>query len=292
MQKLKYSVLDKMILNKCTSAEVNFICHIAKYQKDDGTVQGVYYKKICEELDCADQTFYDVMKSLEKKKIIKRVKASYYDWDIVILDNDFTEAIKRKFSEEEDRYINLNHDIFYKKEFMGLKAGEKLLAMKFLIICFSGKGSYNLGLKKFYKDYMKLFGVTKRALQNYLKNLKIFFSIGVKDKQYWITPLVSVYKKIGNKRTDDSIYNPHFGEVICRRVKIKFTKKTLKDTVDLLSQYRSIFLDQVETVVHKAILRSIEKANIGIRTSKWIRELQPKLVHKMIQEEINELITE
>lgn len=288
MQKLKYSIIDKMIEKGCTSAEVNFICHIAKYQDDTGFIQGVYYKEICSDLNCADQTFYNLMNSLEAKGIIKKIKASYWDYNIVILGNDFTEAIKRNFKGKDDKYINLNHEIFYNKDFYRLKAGEKLLAMKFLVICLSGRGSYNKSVKEFFEKYKDIFNVTKRVIQNYLTTLKKFFSIGVKDKQYWITPKKGVYKAFLSERTDDVVFNKHFGKVTCRREKVKYTEKKLEDTLYLLWQYKSYVEDteNIYELLRNAVVESLKKANKGIREVKWNRELEPKLVHTLFRKEM------
>lgn len=287
MQKLKLIVLDKMIEKKCTNAEVDFILYISRFQNNQGIIKGVYYKEIAKELEISYQKFYDLKESLIAKDIIRVTKESYSDWNIKILDNDFTYPESYK-----EGYINTNHDIFYKREFFNMKAGEKLLAMQFMKISFSGRGSYNIGVNNFYEKYTKLFDVTKRVIQNYMTALKAFFSIGVKERQYWITPLSKVYRSNGAtyNRAEVDTYNKHIGQVICRREKIEYTKQTLQDTVDLLKQYSKTLLDRAEEVLCNAVKKSIAKANESIRNKyKWKRVLQPKLVHKMLQEEIYDL---
>jgi hypothetical protein len=261
-------------------AEIDFIIFISRYQNEFGIIKGVYYKEVCKELEVSYQTFYDIKNSLISKNIIKAVKGSYTDWDIQIIDNDCSDP-----ESFEEGYINTNHDIFYNKDFFSLKVGEKLLAMEFIKIASAGvRGSYNIGVKKFYEKYMDMFKVTKRVMQNYLHSLKRFFSIGIKEKQYWITPLAKVYRSFGSKRTEVDNYNKHLGETICRRERVKFTEQTLKDTVDLLKQYRNNLLDQAEEILQKAVRQSIEKANDNIKNqSKWTRLLQPKLVHKVLK---------
>jgi len=283
MQKIKYEILDK-IINIVTNSEIDFILYISRFQNDKGIVRGVYYKEICKQLDISYQKFYDLKKSLVEKNIIRTFKGNYTDWDIQILDNDFSYSDSYK-----EGYINTNHDIFYKKEFFSMKAGEKLLAMQFMKITFSGRGSYNIGVENFYDKYTKLFKVTKRVIQNYMTTLKNFFSIGVKNHEYWITPLAKIYRSNGASynRTEVDTYNNHVGETICRREKIKFTTTTLKDTVNLLKQYKKQLQDKAEEILYVAMKKSIEKANETIRNPyNWDRELQPKLVHKLLQEEI------
>ncbi len=89
---------------------------------------------------------------------------------ILILDNDFT-------SEEgiSEAYISTGHDLFHSQGFYALKANEKLLAMYILKITGANRGKYCVGVIKLYHIFTKMLGVTKRAIQNYLKNLKKFF---------------------------------------------------------------------------------------------------------------------
>ena len=280
MQKLKVCVLDSMFEKKLTKAEIDFIILISRYQNDRGIVEGVYYKEICSVLEISNQSFYDIKRALIEKNIIQAVKGSYTDWNIQIVNNDCSDPESFK-----DNYINTNHDMFYTKEFFSMKAGEKLLAMQFMKIAQAGRGSYNIGVSKFYDKYTQLLGITKRVLQNYMSSLKEFFSIGIKNKQYWITPLAKVFRKYGSGRTEVKNYNKHVGETICRREKVNYNEHTLEDTVDLLKQYRNILLDKAEAILHKAVKLSLEKANENVKNPyKWKRVLQPKLVHRILKD--------
>lgn len=281
MQKLKLKVLNKMIINKLTSSEIDFLIYISHYQDDKGHVRGVYYKESCSELGISYQKFYDIKESLIKKNMIQVEKEFYSDWNVQILDNDF--SYPESF---QDGYINTNHSIFHSEDFFNLKAGEKLLSMQFLKISYAGRGSYNISTDKFYKKYTVLLGVTKRVIQNYMTSLRKFFSIGIKEGLFWITPLAKVYKK-NNTPSDAAILQEHIGEIICRREKIQFTNQTFKDTVNLMKQYGNTLMDQTVDVFFTAVKRSITKANEHINNKyKWTRILQPKLVHKILREEI------
>lgn len=287
MQKLRYNVIEKLIANNVTSSEIDFLLYVSRYQNEKGIAKGIYYRDLCKTLGVSFQTFYDLKASLCVKGIIKAEKNSYYDWDITILDNDCTDP-----ASYQEGYINTNHDIFYNPTFFTMKSGAKILAMIFLKISFSGRGSYNIGVSKFYDKYTKLLGVTKRIVQNYMQLLKSFFSIGIKEKQYWITPLAKVYRSNG-ARTEANNYRNHLGNVICRRGKIKqYTNAALKDTVDLLKQYTGSVNGQsglLEELLVNAVRKSVERANEGVKnTTKWIRELKPKLVHKCLLDELRE----
>lgn len=278
MQKLKLSVIDNMIASKLTSAEVNFILVVSRYQDETGRVIGVYYKDICKELDISYQKFYDIKNSLVEKGIISASKESYTDWDITICNNDFTN------SDFKEGYINTNHKIFFDKNFYLLKANEKLLAMQFLKISYAGRGEVMIGIEKFYKKYTELLGVTKRVIQNYMTSLREFFSIGVKDHIYWIRPLIKVYRDLGSK-SEDERYREHVGITLARREKLNHTKKTLKDTIDLIKQYRNTLKDKAVEYLNNAIKMSLDKINEHVSNKyKWDRTLQPKLVHKLLRQ--------
>lgn len=281
MQKLKLSVIDNMITSKLTSAEVNFILVVSRYQDETGKVIGVYYKDICKELDISYQKFYDIKNSLVNKGIIRASKESYTDWDITICNNNFSNPESYK-----EGYINTNHKIFFDKNFFTLKAGEKLLAMQFLKISYAGRGEVMIGVDKFYKKYTKLLGVSKRVVQNYMTSLRTFFSVGVKDHIYWIRPLVKVYRDLGSK-SEDERYRGHIGETLARREKLDHTMTTLQQTVDLIKQYRDNLKDKAIEYLDRAIKMSLEKANEHVRNKyKWNRTLQPKLVHKILRHDI------
>ena len=104
------------------------------------------------------------------------------DYDIIILDNDFSYP-----SSYQEGYVNLNRKVFSSPGFKKLRAKEKALLLLLLQRTHENRSSYQIGTKKFYEKYMALLGVTKHVLRGYLHSLKKFFSIGVKDGKYFIT---------------------------------------------------------------------------------------------------------
>lgn len=281
MQKIKDKIIDKMIESKLTSLEVDFLLCISHFQNDKGEVVGVYYKEICSKLDMSIQGFYDVLRSLQNKGLIEIKKGSYYDWDILIVGNDF---LAGNYGEG---YLGTQHAIFADKEFMDLKANEKLLALKLMRITQSNRGRYNIGVQNFKEKYKDMFGVTERVLVGYLKALKAFFSIGVKDGQYWMQPLKRIFlEEKMNMPTDKSILNKHLGKVICRRTKaVGEQQDNFNDTVGLLEQYKNRFID-VFAALTNAVQKSLEKMNEHIhKKSEWDRGLQPKLINKIMSKE-------
>ncbi len=276
LQKLKNSVLDKLLQSHLTKAELDFLIELSHYQDNLGKVHGVYYRSMCKVTGMSYQTFYVTMLSLADKGVICYEKAYYGDWDITILDNDFSypEAVK-------EGYISTGHDIFYDEAFKELKANEKLLAMQFLKIGGAGK-RYHIGVELFYEKYAELLRVAKRTIQVYLGRLKAFFSIGIKDKMYWITPLQKVFKDRAPK--DIQNFAAHLGRVALRRNKAVYTEESLRDTLELVKQYAQSFKEETAKIFLGAVAGSIAKTNETVRDKrKWDRNLKPKFIHKLMR---------
>ena len=59
-----------MIEKKLTSKEIDFLLYISRFQDNNGRVDGVYYKEICQRMHMSNQGFYDVKRSLTEKGLI------------------------------------------------------------------------------------------------------------------------------------------------------------------------------------------------------------------------------
>lgn len=273
--------MAEMIAAGVTSKEFDFLIYVSRFQGEDGKVDGIYYKEVCENMNISHQGFYDIKNSLEKKGIIKSEKNSRIDHDITILGNSFENT--ENFQES---YINTNHNIFQEEDFFQLKAGTKLLAMEMMKLSYAGKGKAVIGKEKFYEKYCRLFRVKKRVMRIYLMQLKKFFSVGLKDGKYYITPLVKVYRKPGTK-TETERYAEHRIKTIGRRNRMDISdKKAVRDTAILAGQYRNAALQagmDIWNVIREAISRSLDKLNESYHTYK-IRMFKPKLIHKLIIE--------
>lgn len=277
MQKIKNSILDRMMTSKLTSKEIDFLIYISRFQNDDGRVSGIHYKEVCNQMKMSYQRFYDVKNSLIKKGFISAEKSNRIDHDITILGNKYENV-----ENITEGYVNTNHNMFYHEAFFKLKAGAKILAMELLRMSYAGKGEFHIGTTNFYVKYTRLFGVTKRVMRTYLMSLKeVFFSIGIVDGQYYIRPKKIVYKQHGAKSENDNLAE-HNVDVICRRNKIKdYTDKAYKDVLTIVRQYKreveNIGKDIYE-LLKVAVEKSLEKLNI--------RTLKPKLIHMMLKEEM------
>lgn len=282
MQKIKYCVLDKLLRADLSRAEMDFILHISHYQDDYGCVSGIYYRDICNALQISYQTFYDVLHSLQVKEIIAVTKAYYGDWDVTILDNSFQDGITG--------YVSTGDDLFLDPEFQKCGPQEKLLALEFLKIAKnpSNGGKYKIGKEKLYEKYCKLFSVTKHVFLRYLHRLRKFFSMIVTEGIYYIRPGKN-YREKNKGRTDAELLREHVKCFVLRRNRATYTEEEGKDAARLLTQYAGTVPDGrlLIRLFSEAVLESIRIRNAGIRNRyKWNRRLNPKFVHKILQEKI------
>lgn len=285
MQKIKNIIVERMIEKNCTANEIAFLLYISMFQDIAGRVTGVHYKDVCNAIDISIQGYYDVKESLERKGFIKCKKCDYSDCDITIIGNAYT---GEKYNRE--GYINTNHNIFFCKEFHELKANAKLLAMKLMIITSSGKGYFEIGVKKFYDKetgYQKRFGVSRRVMRSYLMSLKTLFSIGIKDGKYYIEPKKIIYRRKGTKEEVER-FREKGTEVVLRRNRIKEPGAGEKEIYNLIKQYENTADKEKKQLVHlldRAVKKSLEIINKGQQWLKY-KIINMKLIHKLLREEL------
>lgn len=288
MQKLSYAVLDKLIEKHVTSAEIDILLYISRYQNNQGVAKGMYYKTICEDIGIAYQTFYDAKEGLIEKGIISVKKKHYLDCDITILDNDFTDPSVYKKG-----YINTNRELFVCSQFRMMKAKAKLLAMDIMKNNLTAKRSYHKETRDFIEDNKKLFQICERTLRQYIKELRLLFSIGVKDKKYWFT--IRDFAKKKQKTSEAAKYRQNSIDVAIRRNRIqeeKVRKEDVRELHKLMEQYdKEISMKEKTDSSYKFSLsvlveKSIKVINAGKAKKNWKRKLKPKLIHRILRKEL------
>lgn len=286
MGKIKNFIVEKMIKLKLTSKEIDFMLFIFPLQDNEGNVYGLYYKNLCKRMHMSYQGFYNVMKSLEKKGMIKCNKGNYFDHDIKILENTF-----RNHAERSEGYVPANYNLFYEEEFYKLKAGAKLLALYLLKICGAGKKGYHeISTEKFYAEYPKKFGdVSERVMRTYLMQLKPFFSIGIKNGKYYMRPRVEIFKR---DRVQRESFTEHTVDSIYRRNRVSKVNPTeIKEVGSLIWQYEGVAakfgknLTDVTEALRTAAEKCIEIKNEGLGKIKK-RILDVKLIHTLLRTEL------
>ena len=275
--RIKYSLIEK--LKNLTSTEMDLFLYVAKYQRLNGFVAGVHNQDVCRATGMCKQSFYTAMRGLERKGIVKISRTSDIDYDLLILDNDFTgkEAFKAGRCKG---YIDLSRSIFHKKQFKQLKAKEKWLLLYFLHCTHDNSSSYRIGTGNFYKKFCAMLGVSKRMVRSYLHSLRAFFSVGIVKGIYYITYKRSVFnQKQGEQEKQEHEF---FASALLRRNKIrKYNQEALAETAKLIKQYRGIAHDSgynIFDVLEKAVRESIPD-----ESKPKDRKLSYKYIHKLVR---------
>lgn len=163
--------------------------------------------------------------------------------------------------------------------FRALKAHEKFLLLDFLKITHENSSSYQVGTKHFFEKYTGLLGVTSRVIRGYLQRLRKFFSVGIKNRKYFITYMHSAF---GERfpRSEELQFFAHCIRRECRRSKISYDEKSVQDTAGLISQYRALKNDTqgMRELLYASILKSEQKKHKKERT------LDARYVHKCVKQ--------
>lgn len=228
MYKLKNAIIDKMISNKLSSKEIDFVLYVAAFQDDTGRIESVYYKDVCSAINVSIQKFYDILNSLSEKGMISYEKIHRADVCVKILDNDFSDVAYR------EGYLKVIGTDFQNDKFQSLKAGSKLLYL-YMQRFVSGK---HMLVKNFYDEYCRLFSVKSKSLQRYLRELK---------KNYFLF--------ISKKRNKALNY-----EMTMKNSTVLLNKKT-----HMVPTERDCYLENIKRLVHRNFGKYLPEGREGER---------------------------
>lgn len=207
--------MEHIVKLRNTSKElVDFVLHSTRLQDRTGKCYAVYYKDTVEELGVCNQTFYNNMRQAEELGIIKiywdEIKTNQDDWDYRFIDNDI------QFSDSGEasmRYLNTNVDFLYTNEFKELRLNEKILALFLLAL-----KDLRVGKEKIltFKKLLEYAGIKHISLlMVYLKNLRKFFKIVIKDGYIIIELLPGM---LMNEHSANNLHAKHLiHNIICRK---------------------------------------------------------------------------
>jgi len=264
MHKIRKSVIDKIIGNKCTGAEIRFLLHIMQFQSNNGVVRHVKCKDICFAISISKQSFYNILRSLVKKNIIVATKQSFGEYSIKIINNAFVEY--KDFGKDKG-YITTQYEFLNDSSFHNLKLNAKRLALKMMRVLY--RLDTDKTFKVSYKVMLNWLSIkNKRILLGYLSVLEPYFVI------YYNTDFCTFRLRKVNpiahyrvKNTEMYKYLHYRFSHICRKHKIAYTSSDLTDFILLFRQYPS---------KHKRLFFAF------ISTTKKIRLIQPALIHSII----------
>lgn len=228
--KLKYGMLKN--LKNLTSKELDLLLFIARFQDEKGNVESIYYKDACRELKMCKQSFYNALSGLERKGIVRYMRTPESDYNIKILNNDFSQGKE----DYQKGYIMLNRRVFRSKSFQELKAREKYLLIRLMQETHLCRGMYKIGRKKFCDKYKEELGVSARMIRRYLHSLKEFFTVRLVKGIYRISYIADKFAK----RTESTLRQTreHLAAKILRQAGYKRQWRShVIELADLIQQY-------------------------------------------------------
>lgn len=269
MYKLKNTYIDEMIRNSLSGSEVDFILYIARYQNEDGCVESVYYKDVCEHIGISIQKYYDILRSLEDKQLIRCEKKNPSDTAVTLIGNSFKDITY--IQGKTPGYLNVIKNEFASKLFRKMKAGAKLFylySQRFL----SGK---HMLLENFYAEFCRLFNVARKTLQRYiheLKENKLLFISKKRNKTYnyemTFRPSTVLYSKNTLLPNENSLYVENIADMIARNFKTalpesadgeKGIRRILHQIAGLATQKRAGDYDDFASLIVLAIKGSLKQ---------------------------------
>lgn len=290
MQRIKLDVFQSLFNKNLTGKEIDFLIILSFYQDKRGVVQGMHYKKMMDEAGMSAQSFYDCKSSLMEKGVIQAVGV-HNDYDITLVGNDFTIYNDEDYKNGRVKYLSTNCRLFRDCNFRCLKPKQKLLVMALYQIQSAGAPngvqSYRIGREKFFQKYTQLLEISRRTLQKYLKMLKLYFSIGLKEGIYYFTIHKNFTKRAETSRTEKEVAMGQILEAACRRNKVNNPDpKERKEILQTLS-YREKDLLKYFVDVSGIIRQMVAVINAAVlNPRKWKRRLKSSLFTKLFNESI------
>lgn len=268
MQRIKLELFKTFFEKNLTGNEIDFLIALTYVQDNRGVARGVFYRDMMAVTGMSTQAFYDCKRSLETKGVIS-VQRKEQDYDITLIGNDFSGYTEEDYQLGNVKYIRTNMKLFRDINWNKLKPAQKLLVMDLVNInTASSMRTYRITRKKFIEKYTELLQVTGRTLQKYMKFLKLYFYVGLKEGMYYITLRKQFSSSI--TRTESDEVNRHLLNTACRRNRIKEQdEKEAADILAVISRYRKEIQNSFCDVID-IFEQMIEVMNASIpRRSKW-----------------------
>jgi len=285
MTKLGLHILEKMMSfdkkgkSLFTKTEVLFLIWLSRLQDDDGSVFGVHYKNASRDLGICFQSFYDVIKSLEKKGVIETDwygKHGY--WNFRILDNDYSSG---NYSEKP--YLNTNHLILHRPEFYNLSLNQIVIVLNIIkIMNFGSRNSKNNNISLRLETLMRWTGKSRRSVLKMIKgmsSIKHFLSFDVEGDNVFI-PLGFNKFRLNElhpaKESDIKTFHAIKHTLHRMRNKSLLNNEDLKKMVDdiciLMRQYKIKTFEAISGFVHDTLI--------------GCGHLSPRYLHSLIRENV------
>lgn len=272
--KLSKQFIERMILQKCSKQEINFIVLVAQWQNEFGTIHNLHYKNIIDILKIVPKTYFHIINNLEKKGIISIEDSDTYGFrHITLLENDFSDKSYNK------SYLNINREFFYTNNFFDLKATEKYVLFKILLRSREDGRSVNIS-ETTIAQYARINNKNRRlitsiihALESFkIKNLNVFKAtqhIGkTKDKIFSFILNVNKRRRKDNLHilTENEVRQTHMFKAYCRKNRVPATDKDIKDLIQMDNEYKkysSVYIETVKELINQYRVKAQREGSIG-----------------------------
>lgn len=309
MLKIRDNIIQKFYKSDLTTTEQLIYKALISICDENGIVKENYYKEIIEMVNCSIAQYYRVIKNLEEKRFIDKLKNKK---DILIIGNDLSENIR--FGKYTD-FCDLNLEIFESEKYKKLKAGSRRLLEYFLFRILKCKDktkikeqlkNYNSLKYKYKKNSIHTFNLIKKEVFNgkltlrmfktYLKELvdnkfiSIGYGIDINKKKYDIVTILASELKVptieimasGKKSTKQrNSKHKHFVHILkfyLKRYKISSDNFNINNVADLFIQYGKKAKEQ-----RKNIYQVIKTAISNYSCNNSAETLDSRIIHSLVK---------
>lgn len=238
--KLKREVIDKMIENKCSKKEIDFILLIAQWQQENGVIYNVHFSNIIKELDIHQKTFYDLLDRLEKKNIITCEKCRVGYYHIAILDNDFSNGPYKDIT-----YININRPFLFGEQFRSFKASVKLVILNLIL---NGLYKNKVIEKKYSKKSLAKYANISHfnndlineiidCIASFIEQNRTVFAINKVKQSIYSVKLSFTYKR---RDYEKGFLQRHMYIAFLNKWRIPYTPQDIDNLIQMDNQYKDI----------------------------------------------------
>lgn len=268
--KINAEIIEKMLKDKISGNEISCFILFALHQDAYGRVFNVKYKDVCKDIEISTQGYYNCLEGLAEMNYIRIINRNYtMGWDLEILNNTFATEF-----DDKKRYLNINRDVFFCREFLRLKANEKKILMK-VMLEYRPERDYYINIVKL----GEWIGISNmQLLRSYIEKIKEFFKIGHKKKNNKGNKVIIFQRgnyEIGALYQNKTIfyhYTKFRLKAMLRRYKVKYTYEEMEDLIILVKQYREHF-----GILSQTIIDTVAEK----------RSIQPKLINYIVSKRLN-----
>lgn len=243
MSSLKIKNLNRAI-DKLSNSEMSLYIYIVQRSDRFGLLKDLSMREACFKIGFSKQSFYNALYKLKNKGFLNLSVSKTVNFDILLVDNKFDEEIK-------DPYMNLNNNFLDMMDFYKLSFHVKKFILRLISI----------------KDGIKV-KMTCETIRKYKVKIEELIDLLTYSINSNGTYIITLNPKLRQKSNNINYLNiKHKLEKILQKRKVCYTSKTLRDTINVISNNK----------------KNLAAISISLDHCLNKNLLQPKLLNKIIQ---------